>query len=137
MRKFLLMVLLMGGGVVWGIQRGAVQRVEPTFLDTGNAHRGFTVQVGSTTPILVYSPQAGSLGNYPTADRKFVLQNFKTAFVLFCGTSTSFTATSGNRWVVQSSSTYETTTLANTYCLYDVGGSTREVIGRVEYDTAD
>jgi hypothetical protein len=129
-------VVMLVAGTVWGIQRGAVPRVEPTFLDTGNASRGFAVIVGTTNAVLVYTPSTPLLGNYPTADRVFTLQN-PQGFNLYCGTHPAVNFAGNPRWIVFSSGTFSTQTLVPTYCIFDVSGSTQRVYGKIDYDTAD
>ncbi len=128
--------IMMLAGTVWGVQRGAVQNVQPTFLETGNGSKGLRVLVGSTTPVLVYTPSTPVLVNYPTSDRVLTLEQF-TPFKLFCSTSTGFTASSGLSWVVFSSAPFVTNTLVPTFCLFEAGGSTQPVYGKVDFDTAD
>lgn len=137
MRKVWLgLATMLVAGVVLGVQRAAVQRVEPTFLETGNASRGFSVSVGSTTPVLVYTPATPNLINYPTSDRVMTIAN-SHGFKLFCATTSAIAAVSTTRWAILSSSTFVTHTLVPTFCIYDVTASTKEVHFKVDYDTAD
>lgn len=129
-------VIMMVAGTVWGIQRAAVPRVEPTFLETGNQSRGFSVSVGSTNPVQVYTPGTPNLINYPTSDRVLTLTN-SHGFKLFCATTSAIAAVSTTRWAILSSSTFVTYTLVPTFCVYDAGASTISVNGKVDFDTAD
>lgn len=111
----------------------------PTFHDTGNAAIGFSVAIGTTTKVQLYSVSYSPLNSSDIRDREIMVQQ-NTSFNLYCSTSsTGWTASSGNRWVVYSSQTFVTSGLSNMWCLFEpgAGSGTKEVIGRISYDLRD
>ena len=117
-------------------------------IDNGDSIRPFTVAVGTTTPVLVYystQTAAPRISNYGSPDRNLVIQNI-TAFNLFCSTLSTVSSLSGNRFVILSTAAGRGDTFFQTYsapfrlyCVFDpsAGAGTKEVLGYVEYDSAD
>lgn len=115
------------------LQNGA----SPQFLNTGDSARGLNVSVGTTTPVAVYTPTMSARTPSRPLDRRIIIQNF-TNYTLYLATSTAFTATTGPRWVVVSSGSFTTDDTATIYGLYEPSaGASKEVNGRVEYDSKD
>jgi len=107
---------------------------DPVFLHTGTEVMGLSVSVGTITPTIVYDSN-----NSGYVDREILLQNNSDDYFVFCGTHTTFTESSGNRWLLpKRPGSFTTNAWTDIYCLGEsAAGGDVEVIGSVEYDPKD
>lgn len=116
--------------------------------DDGDSLRPFSVSIGTTTPVLVYySTQTAQPKNvgYASPDRVLVIENTQP-FHLFCSTSSGFSATSGNRFVILSTAAGRGEAIFKIYsapnqiwCVFETaaGAGLKEILGWVGFDSQD
>jgi hypothetical protein len=103
---------------------------QPVTQNAGNKTLGISVNVTSTTVIQVYTGVE--------YHREIFLENTNSTYLVYCGTSSSITATSGPRWYLSPKpSGFTTNATSNIYCIGEVGAPSIEVLGSREFDYKD
>lgn len=101
--------------------------------NAGNRAKCFSVTVGTTTPVLLFSASE----NY----REVMVQNTDSTFYVHCGSFSAVNATAGTpRFLLPPKPTALTTNgNYNTYCVADplAGSATIEILSTVEYNIPD
>lgn len=138
----LLMVGMMFAAVkVFSEQAEYQRRTQFVSQDEGNVAKAFTVKVGTQTAISVYAASVAT--NTDTQDRLVMIQNIQ-AYQLYCSTApTGWSDTFGSRWIIYPSTgapnTFFTRNSSQIWCMFEAasGATTKEVIGRIEFDSRD
>lgn len=103
------------------------------FQSAGDRATPFSVSVGSTTPVKVYTQDL--------RDREILLQNTDSTYYVHCGTYSSVNATSGTpRFLLPPKPTALTTNASfSIWCVADpaAGSASIEIVGEVERDRRD
>lgn len=128
LRKSLILIAFLSYPVVAMARPRIGVGVAPTYTDNGDRAHGFSVNVTSGTAKLVYS---GS-----DADRETMFQNTDATYKVYCGTFSTVSATTGNRWLLRASGDYTTNGTYNVYCVAEsgLGSGTIELLGNSEYN---
>lgn len=107
-----------------------------TSQQSGDTGVPFSVTVSTSQITHLYDPTDSGL-----VDREILFQNVSEDYVIVCSTSsTGFTFTSGNRFLLPKFPTgFTTNGVYDVWCLADpaAGGSGVEVVGVVENDSKD
>jgi len=112
----------------WGRLGHGANIVTQNSGDTGN---GISVSVSSTSATKVYTGAA--------KHREILLQNTNSTYVVYCGTHSAVTASSGPRWALwtKPSGNYTSNGTFSIWCIGESGAPSIEILGSVEYDAKD
>jgi len=136
MRTIILMIVLgIISAVAYPYGRSG-DLADPTFITTGDNAVCFSVTVDTSSPVQVYD--SNSTGKW---DREILIQNTSSTYDMYCSTSsTGFTASSGNRFLLpKNPSGFTTNGRYDIYCILETsaGSGTADVTGVIEYDSRD
>ena len=104
---------------------------KPVFQHTGDRGFPFTVSVGTTTPVRLYTSEA--------RDREILFQSTSATYYIYCGTHSAVSATSGTRfWIPPKPSALFTNAYYNLWCISEsAAAGAVELIGVVDRDSKD
>ena len=105
---------------------------DPSFLNAGDSAIGLSVSVSSSSVVQVYDTSTLSV-----IAREVLLQNTNATYLIYCGTHTAVSATSGNRFFIPPRGSYTTNGAYSIWCTAQSGVATIELLGSVEYDSKD
>ena len=133
MRKILFVLILLGGFYRIGFSYGRSGNLaDPSFLNAGDTAIGLSVTISSTSATQVYSITTTSV-----VDREILIQNTDNDFEVFCGTHSSVSASSGNRFFLPVNGSFTSNGTYNIWCIGAAGAGSIEMLGVIEYDSKD
>lgn len=104
----------------------------PIFQDSGDTASAFAVNVGTTTPVKIYTSDR--------RHREVLIQNTSEDYKVYLGTHSAVSATSGSRAVIPTFPTaFVTNGIADIWAIAEsaAGADGVDVVGWIEYDSRD
>lgn len=127
MKRLLFGLLLLAGNAFAFDLKG--DKAIPVFADDGDSMAAFSVNVGSSTAQLFFTPRG-------VKDRRLVVCNPTSAF-LYVSTFSAANATTSPRGMVEKGVCYEYPSHVQLWAIFEAGTSTTTVVGFDQYEARD